>query len=310
MENKDLLQIRTKPVGEFWDERFALIVLPTQGDGIAVLRETALEYAASSLFQERDMLIRCRFEGSTAPLHCVETLEVDVAYLDEALQMVSLLPLEEGMLAASDLIDGESYFVVKRVNGAERRIVLSNPRTTGQSILIDFADKADAFLSSPTLGFASRPFHRLQREFRKLFAWVRKRPSPKILEIDASSKILFEVNGIPMSTGSVWVHLQSKTKDCRPFRWTVPAEYAQQVFDPNFTCPVNKNRDEFVRELVDEFGTVIVEAYLKESRNFAGAKRTPFVWVIAAIDQIQNCGKAVVIVGDVLPFRPEQYAAD
>jgi hypothetical protein len=130
--------------GEFWDARFALLNLPPVGDIIAILKEVSLKYKAC-VFSAGDKYIRSRFEGE--PLHLVSKTEVQPRESSLALQGLALLPIDEGLVSTPDILDGEAFYIVKRLGGRETRLALLNPRLSADATLISVTKKLDALLS-------------------------------------------------------------------------------------------------------------------------------------------------------------------
>jgi hypothetical protein len=116
--------------------------------------------------------------------------------------------------------------------------------------------------------------------------------------------ITIEIKGMIVPIACVWAHLRSgDVPTSKIFILTIPAAFVSDVFDPNCGCPKGRPIEIYIRELISEFGTFIMEGFLKNIRRLQNAGCSPYRWVIAKVDEIEMSGDGILIRGKVVPFQ-------
>jgi hypothetical protein len=130
--------------GAFWSQCFRNMTIPGSKDGIAVLKEENQERNLVSVGGQGESGILLRMSGD--PLREVSQLVITQEELAARLRLLEPWPFEEGLVRAHDILHGEGFFVKRRKNDQESRLVLANPRLLGEPELKEFADRLDSFL--------------------------------------------------------------------------------------------------------------------------------------------------------------------
>lgn len=110
--------------------------------------------------------------------------------------------------------------------------------------------------------------------------------------------------------GTLWVHMQSvESKRCWPYRMVVPTCLAADVFDPHSTRDARVGWAEHIQSLVDELGTCMLEAYVKNMAKCAQADNAHTKWVVAALDEVRESEKVIELFGKVVGYDPRRHRA-
>jgi hypothetical protein len=108
--------------------------------------------------------------------------------------------------------------------------------------------------------------------------------------------------------GSLWVHMQSvEGKRYWPYRMVVPIGRAAEVFDPQSTRASGVGWAEHVQSLVDELGTCMLEAYVKNMVKCAQAGSGHTEWVVATLDEVRESEDFIELLGKVVGYDPARH---
>ena len=90
------------------------------------------------------------------------------------------------------------------------------------------------------------------------------------------------IAGKPIAFERAWVHLKGEhTFEPVEYVLAVPLSHAPQVFDPHHMKPATQAWSDFIRSMVDEFGSFILGGYFANLRKATSEAPKRFEWVIA-----------------------------
>jgi len=118
------------------------------------------------------------------------------------------------------------------------------------------------------------------------------------------SRINFQISGKYETISKVWVHLQDvKTSHADIYKIQVPKSILRSIFDPYDSKSETITWSVFIQTQIEDLGTFIVEGYLQSMTKINGESKSPFYWVLATIDKIEETDEGVELIGKVLPFK-------
>jgi hypothetical protein len=117
------------------------------------------------------------------------------------------------------------------------------------------------------------------------------------------NRIRFEIDGKPHGFHEVWVHLQdvSRQKSVE-YRISVPTNYVRQVFDPYSTKAPESSWAYFIRWMIVDLGTFIVEGFIDQMGAIVGMNDKVYLWVIATVDEVVETENGIELRGQAVPF--------
>jgi hypothetical protein len=119
------------------------------------------------------------------------------------------------------------------------------------------------------------------------------------------ARITLEINGREESFETLWVHLQQVDRATAiPYRIQVPNEDMTRVFDPLCAKSGSESWPEYLKKMIEELGTFIVEAYLRTMANIRGEDNRKFRWIVATVDDVVEIKDGIELTGKAMPFRP------
>lgn len=122
-----------------------------------------------------------------------------------------------------------------------------------------------------------------------------------------SHMINLAINGTPARIGDVWVHMKPDPRGTTaPYRLLVPTEHITAVFNKHGRKPDNQSLRDFILADIAEFGTFIMEGYLKKMREINGEDRR-MMCVLATVDDVRETDEGIEMSGLIEEYCPERY---
>jgi hypothetical protein len=110
-----------------------------------------------------------------------------------------------------------------------------------------------------------------------------------------------------------WVHLKGDHA-YEPVNYVVavPLYRLPQLFDPHQMKPATQSWSVFIRTMVDEFGTFILDGYfdsLRKATTEAPKSFGLYEWVIANLHSVEEKDGFLLLHGQAERFEPQRFAS-
>jgi hypothetical protein len=125
-------------------EWFTEMNIPGNGIGVAVAYSTETRRLCVALGKTDTGGVIVKMEGDPYRIrasHCIDAERFNALY-----QLSSAPIKRDGITGATDVLDGECYFVKWCDEHSSVRLVLSNPRQMEENSFSDFVERLDTFL--------------------------------------------------------------------------------------------------------------------------------------------------------------------
>ncbi|MBS1813195.1 MAG: hypothetical protein JST84_33825 [Acidobacteria bacterium] len=120
-----------------------------------------------------------------------------------------------------------------------------------------------------------------------------------------SHNIIFRVEGKEDGLNRLWVHLQEEDQhNYSNFIIHIPSVHINAIFDPFQLKSERQDWGEYIRNNIKEFGTFVLEGYIKLMREIGSSSVTSYFWVLSSISEIYETKDGIEIKGRVVPFIP------
>lgn len=118
------------------------------------------------------------------------------------------------------------------------------------------------------------------------------------------TEITLEINQQKEAFAAVWVHLQDAHANSVPYKIRVPASNIIRVFDPSGMKDADESWTAYIRKMIGDLGTFIVEGYIENMASLCGEQNKAYKWVIASVDNVYENESGIEVVGRAVPFKP------
>jgi hypothetical protein len=114
------------------------------------------------------------------------------------------------------------------------------------------------------------------------------------------------INGKRVQVATIWAHLkQPVSTDYATYFIGVSCKMAHVVFGTE--KPDSLSWADYVLANVHEFGTFVVDGYVKSLTNLAKTSRGPFEWVLITVDDIREETGLICLTGKAERFNNEKF---
>lgn len=139
-----MIRLFSSALPPFLAQQFDKMAIPGEGCGFAVCFSSASKKECVACGLQGDSAVAVRYSG-----YEYELSETALIPLSKFKQLCDAVPIElrkTGILAAEDVLDGESYLVKWTWEKRTSCLVLGNPRLTDDMALLGFADRLDELM--------------------------------------------------------------------------------------------------------------------------------------------------------------------